>query len=316
MTAQPSSEVDIDAAQARLEAKRRRLPQRPTPPTLEERMRPIEAECPSEGCENRVHHLPRHEPRICEDCEQAEALERYRRAQEERAEAARQALAARADNVEQWLGTFGAPTRYRTFTRASWEGAYKPWGDSHVDSVHGQRWSLAEISEAWVEQADPLTYWLLVLYGKHGRRKTGFGTAVLGEAIAAGDDCLWLDAESFVDSLEWGIREPSRHDPNWRPWADVFKQAELAPRLLVDDLGAVRAGRTGARDAQDWWKERLTLLLRQREAWARPTIVTSNMEDLDELAYINHSLPSRLTVRLAFKIAGHDHRRIGKERST
>ena len=42
--------------------------------------------------------------------------------------------------------------------------------------------------------------------------------------------------------------------------------------------------------------------------WLLPTILTSNMEKLAALESINHSLPSRLSVPLAFKVGGGDFR--------
>ena len=96
-------------------------------------------------------------------------------------------------------------------------------------------------------------------------------------------------------------------EPGWRPWASVFKEAQLARCLFLDDLGSVR----GARDAskQGWWKERLAGLLRKREAECSPTIITSNAETIDEMKTINHSLPSRFaSTRLVFRLAGDDYR--------
>lgn len=313
MALRSTDRQQLDSAEKRLARRRQQLP-RAAPALGRGRMPIIESECSGADCAERVEHLGSVDPPLCEGCETARLvhLETERRERQVALEADR--VARIRDNLPEHLAAAGAPVRYRQLTRAAWEAAYKPWTDQTMQSIEGETLRFTEICEHWVQQARPLQDWLLVLFGKHGRRKTGLGTAVLGEALCAGKRGLWVDAEAWVDALEWGLREPSRPARGWRPTADVYRHAAFADYLLLDDLGAVRAGRTGARASQDWWKERLALLLREREAWARPTVVTSNMERLDELAHINHSLPSRLSVRLAFKIAGRDYRRKETER--
>lgn len=281
----------------------------PSAPSLlrSSRFEMTESDCP-EGCGNTVTHPKRFPARRCDECRERE-IEAHRLAveEDEKRKQHKRLQQIRSD-LPEFLSRAGVPDRYQRYTRQSWEAKYKPWTDSSINSIHEERFTLYQISSRWIAQENRPDDWLAVFFGKHGRRKTSLGTSLVGEALVNGLSCLWIDAESWIDALEYGMREPSWNDPDWFPTAEVFKRAANAERLLIDDLGAIRAGRTGRRDEQDWWKERLALLLRHRESWLLPTIVTSNMTSLGELAHINHSLPSRLTVPMAFKIAGKDQR--------
>ena len=268
-----------------------------------------ESECPG-GCGKMLQNLATSRfVRRCDECQQLEfeAEEALRSATEAEELADRQRQ--RIDHIGEYMARAGAPRRYLAYTRETWEAKYPPWSKTTMTSIHGEKLSLEEISQIWLDQENPPDDWLLVIFGEVGMRKTSFGTAVLAKAVEAGEDCRWIDAERWVDDLEYGMRDPSRPNPGWRTTAEVFRDSSKAGRLMIDDLGAIRVARAGRRSEQDWWKERHALQLRERESQMWPTIVNSNMGNLDQLAAINYSLPSRLkAARLAFRVTGQDHR--------
>jgi len=240
------------------------------------------AACPTCDTSPRPHPHGAFGPQQCDDCRDREAeiaREAWRRREYEDRRANLSALLSRAN----------CPTRYKHFTRDAWEAAYGPWQGAVTGRLVG--WT-GEEPESW----------LVLLYGRYGRRKTSLATALLGERIVAGKHGLWWDAAEWTHKLQVGIKDDTS--------AEVYRSAAAVDVLLLDDLGSVIGAREGRRAEQTWWAEQLTLLLRHREAWCKPTIVTANIEAVDELGKIDRSLPSRCDVPLAFKLGGPDYRAV------
>lgn len=249
-------------------------------PALRDRSEWPQARCPHCGFE-RPHPWGGEQP--CDDCrEDAEELAK--------AEAARIAAAsgARRDQLPALLAKAGCPPKYRSFTRASWEQTYGPWGKGPVTAR----------LDGWTGETPDS--WLVLLYGLFGRRKTGLATALLGERIVAGKRAVWLDSAEWAEEMKAGFADGSSRE--------VYERAAKAEVLLIDDLGSVLGAREGRRAEQTWWAEQCALLLRHRESWIKPTIVTANIGEVRELERIDASLVSRCDVKLAFKLTGPDYR--------
>jgi hypothetical protein len=238
------------------------------------------ARCPHCGHE-RPHPIGGEQP--CDTCrEDADELARAEAARITSGSHERRAI------LPALLSRAGCPTRYRNFTRQSWEQTYGPWGKGPVTAK----------LDGWTgEEPDS---WLVLLYGRYGVRKTSLATALLGERIVAGKRARWWDAAEFAQAMQAGIRDNSA--------MDVYEQLASAEVLLLDDLGSVIGGREGRRAEQNWWAEQCALLLRHRESWVKPTIVTANIESVSELERVDASLVSRCDVKLAFKLVGKNYR--------
>jgi hypothetical protein len=204
------------------------------------------------------------------------------------------------DELERAVSRAGIPTRYRRYTRESWEARYGPWSTS----------GLPEAFLSWPSQ-DP-EEWLVALYGRYGRRKTSLGTALFIQGLSRGLSGVWLDMNDWVDEMEAGIADGNS--------SALFMEARNAQLLLIDDLGSIRGAR-GSRKLEDqgWWREKVAAVLRYREAWILPTAVTSNLTGPGEgipreatfphgLSVIDRSLVSRMDVRLAVEMTGRDFR--------
>lgn len=246
------------------------------------------ATCPVEGCGYTRPH-PVGGTQVCDDCRQKRSAEVAQR-ELEQAATERQ---ARLERLPGLLAAAGCPKRYQRFTRAAWEASFGPWQGPLSGRLDG-----------WTGEIEEL--WLVLLYGLYGRRKTSLATALLGERIVAGKRCVWLDAADWARRMQAAIgRKDLAHAETPE---GLYESAERAEVLLLDDLGAILGAREGRRAEQTWWCEQLALLLRSREAWIRPTIVTANIEEVRELARIDESLVSRCDVPLAFKLSGPDYR--------
>jgi hypothetical protein len=78
---------------------------------------------------------------------------------------------------------------------------------------------------------------LLFIFSRgYGDRKTGLGTAVLGEALARGLKGRWLSQAGWLRDIKasWN-GGPDRED-------EVFSRAADAEILLFDDFGGVEGG--------------------------------------------------------------------------
>ena len=251
--------------------------------------------CPECGVESTTTRRPLGTKEICTNClikrhgpgQQETEEELQDRWAAERAEREARGRANRIANLSEFLSDAGCPPRYEGFTRTSWEAAYGPWAGSLTGRLDG-----------WTgETADT---WLVLLYGLYGRRKTSLATALLGERIIAGKQCLWLDAVDWCQRMQAGFRDDTA--------SDIYERAKEAAVLLLDDVGAILGGRSGRREEQSWWAEQVAMLLRHREAWILPTIVTANVKSIAELGTIDNSLVPRMDVELAFEMPGENYR--------
>lgn len=245
----------------------------------------------------------------CDDCR------RSREADERRAvacfakEQERRRLSGIRDNLPEFMSRAGIPAGYHRYTRESWEALYGAWED---------RESTRELI-GWPWQDLHPCDWAVVLYGPYGRRKTSLATSVLVEALCRGLDVQFWDMNDYLERLKLGIRkekaEQAQLQHGWQmsfelvdavPYTILKNRVLDVPVLLLDDLGSIR----GARSGEGWWREEITFLLRQRHAWNRATIVTTNGE-IESLRVIDPSLVSRLDVRLAWEMDdGTDYRRV------
>lgn len=232
----------------------------------------------------------------CPQCSDRERFDAVRIRQEESL-AAR--LTAIRQNVPDALARAGTPTLYRNLTRASWEARYKAWEDSGATKPL-IAWLGRQSGGSWPTEAP--SDWLVMFYGLYGRRKTGLATALLGELLCAGRGGLWIDACDWIERQQRGIANGTA--------GAVYDEAAEVDVLVIDDLCSVLTARDGTkRDEQAWWRERLALLLRHRHAHVKTTIVTANIERLEELARIDGSLVSRMDVPHAYELKGEDRRR-------
>lgn len=249
-------------------------------PALRDRSEWPAATCPDCGF-TRPHPLGGEQ--ICDDCR--DDVEASIAAEQTRLDAGR---AERLRTLPTLLRRAGCPPRYGAYTRASWEASFGAWPAGTVTAK----------LDGWTGE-EPAS-WLVLFYGLYGRRKTSLATALLGERIVAGKKAQWWDAAEFGRQMQAGIRDESAQD--------LYAKLAGAEVLLLDDLGSVVGAREGRRAEQTWWCEQLALLLRHREAYIKPTIVTANVESIGELARIDQSLVFRMDVPLAFKLAGKNYR--------
>lgn len=203
-------------------------------------------------------------------------------------------------SIQARMERVGTPERYQEFGRESWEARWGSWETTGLKTLHGEEITFAELVTEWLT-GTPGENWLIAFIGAHGRRKTGLATAMLREALLAGDVCRWIDADGWVDSM---IGEfDGGH------WQNIYDASALASSLMIDDLAAVSASRTDSDRGGEWGRERISSLLRLRESHCTRTILTSNIENLEDLGRINPGLPSRLgNSRLVFKLTGKDWR--------
>ena len=232
----------------------------------------------------------------CEACGDFERERVLREAREKERELEEVERARRLDSVRShlWkhLEDCGTPAGYSSFTRASWEKRFGSWEDHDIFR------NLIGWPNDCPMRDESRHDWLILLYGKYGRRKTGLSTAIMGEALCMGRSCRFEDMNSW-------LRELRAHD--FVNYESVWSRAANVDVLVFDDVGSIKGARIGGRRDSDWWKEEVSELLRFRHMHVKPTIVTSN-GDIDSLGEIDRSLPSRMNVRLAWKMGGENER--------
>ncbi len=191
--------------------------------------------------------------------------------------------------VEERLAAAGAPRKYVAFTRASWERKYGPW----------EKHRLFRRLLGWPDGEAPSS-WLVFLFSSgYGDRKTGLGTAVLGEALARGLPGRWISQAGWLREVKatYNGGDGERED-------DVWCRAANAEVLLIDDLGG-----TQGLSNKPWWREKMTELLHHRESHELATIVTANLADWRHVGRIHESLVSRMDVPLKLDMrSGRDYR--------
>jgi len=165
----------------------------------------------------------------------------------------------------------GVPKRYRKFTLEAWNGKFPRW--------LGQ----------W--KGDP---WCCYVWGGVGVGKTHLLTAYF---IHYAERCIptvpvaWIDAACWIDAMRQEIDDGSTTE---------LDRALRARLLLIDDLGTERL--------TEWAAERLSLLLRERHAHEKATLITSNF-GLDRVAEdMDPRLASRIAEGIVWKLKGEDQR--------
>jgi len=154
------------------------------------------------------------------------------------------------------------PMSYRECTRDSWRGSWPP-----AAPAAGARW--------WDSS------WAVFVHGSStGVGKTHLATALFLEAFDVGGfiSCRWLSTKALLAAVTGEIAAKAERR--------IEREAREAQLLLLDDLGAERA--------TDFAREVLSALLCHRYDWQRPTIVTSNAEDLAAIDALDPRLSSRL----------------------
>ncbi len=201
----------------------------------------------------------------------------------------------------------GVPRQYLEFTREHWEANIGPWGQGLLRGL-----------ESWPPRICSSADWLVAIYGKFGRGKTSLATALLGEALRKSRTAKWIDCNDWIDAMEAAMAEPGGQAREYLAVRDV-------PVLVLDDLGAIRGGRTAAKaESRSWWREKVASLLRHREMQLMPTVITSNLVKpavgVAEhetwpagLALFDRSLISRCNVPLAIELGGPDRRTIRRQ---
>ena len=207
-------------------------------------------------------------------------------------------LAPSVPTTEERLAAAGAPRKYASFTRASWEGRFGPWSE-HPQLRHLAGWPGDGAADSWL---------VFVTSRGYGDRKTGLGTAVLGEALDRGLRGLWLTQSDWLRDLKasWngGRDVPAEHV--------VWRRAAEADVLMFDELGGVEGLKHPERS---WWRVQVTQLLHYRDSHELPTIVTANLGDWREVRRIHESLVSRMDVALKIALpSGRDYRALRRKR--
>jgi DNA replication protein DnaC len=117
--------------------------------------------------------------------------------------------------------------------------------------------------QAWAAGGDRRS---LVLWGPHGRGKTGLAVSALRDRIErAATDALFITTPKLLDR----IRATYSGGEGAGAEADVLHAVETVPLLVLDDLGAERV--------TEWQREKLFTILNARHDALLPTIYTTNL---------------------------------------
>ena len=143
----------------------------------------------------------------------------------------------------------------------------------------------------------------LLFIGPPGIGKTHVAVAVLREVVLNGMRGVYYDTRSLLSTIRATYNPVTRASE-----ADVLGEVMRAELLVLDDLGAERL--------TDWVEETMHLIVNTRYNEKRPTVFTTNyedvadVEDLDSLLVrVGHRLHSRLREMCEFlEYDGPDYR--------
>ena len=144
----------------------------------------------------------------------------------------------------------------------------------------------------------------LLFIGPPGIGKTHVAVSVLREVVLKGLRGVYYDTRSLLSTIR------STYNPVTRASeADVLGEVMRAELLVLDDLGAERL--------TDWVEETMHLIVNTRYNEKRPTVFTTNYEDVDDagdmdslLVRVGYRLHSRLREMCEFlEYDGPDYRK-------
>lgn len=136
----------------------------------------------------------------------------------------------------------------------------------------------------------------LLILGAPGRGKTYAASAVAQELVGSrGYAAVWLDVCLLLMRLRASFKDGSKEKE-----PEIVEALIEAPLLILDDLGAEKAS--------DYSMQSLYAILSQREAWFRPTIVTTNLSS-EEILNAEPRIATRVMGFSKLVIRGADRRR-------
>lgn len=152
---------------------------------------------------------------------------------------------------------------------------------------------------AAIERWEAGTAWMTVC-GTVGKGKTGLLCALLKRAVERGETAMFVDAPRLLDRLRATFGQ--RRDDDGPREADILAPLYDVQLLGLDDVGAA--------DESDWALGRLRVLINERYARERRTVVTTNLSVKRMGAEMDQRIASRLleAPNVAFDLMGRNLR--------
>lgn len=147
----------------------------------------------------------------------------------------------------------GVPTRFRAYTIESYLRLPRA-SVRLVDCL--RRWQVAAAGGA-----------SLILLGPQGTAKTSLSTALLSEALENDQEGLFLVCADWLAEIRSTYRPGRSADDTAADEWQMVRKAATAGLLVLDDVEPLT----------EWGQGVVFSLLSQRDAWMRPTIVTTNL---------------------------------------